>query len=86
MTSNVTSLFNQAQTGQTSGKTLHLTLNGVGQDIAMDLLEVGAGCSDVDVKTALARHLDTSAETFRNHVVERLENGNLTVRPQAVFG
>jgi hypothetical protein len=42
--------------------------------------------SDNEIKRALARHLEVSVEKFRDYVIDRHETGNLTVRPEAVFG
>ena len=39
-----------------------------------------------EVKRALARHLEVPEEKLRDYVVDRHETGNLTVRPEAVFG
>ena len=46
----------------------------------------GGSLSDVQVKQAVAFHLDAALTDFDSYVVERHENGNLTVRPEATFG
>jgi hypothetical protein len=38
------------------------------------------------VKTALAQHYDVGLGEFADHFVELNPNGNITVRPEAVFG
>jgi len=65
---------------------LHVRFEGKSFDIPMDTLDIGSGSSDRDVKATLAVYLDVAEFRFRNYVVERHENGNCTVRPEAVFG
>ena len=52
----------------------------------MSDLDVGQLSDDSDVKRALAGYLDVPVEKFRHYVVDRHETGNLTIRPEAVFG
>jgi hypothetical protein len=47
---------------------------------------VGSLSSDNEIKQALAQHFDVPAAKFTAYVVERHDNGNITVRPEAVFG
>ena len=65
---------------------LHVRFEGRSLDIPVSDLDVGELTSDNDVKRALAGYLDVSVEKFRHYVVDRHETGNLTVRPEAVFG
>jgi len=67
-------------------RVLHVRFEGKSLDIPQHELDVGGRSSDRAVKTALASYLDVAASRFRNYVVERHENGNITVRPEAVFG
>jgi hypothetical protein len=41
---------------------------------------------DSEVKLALARRLEIPVGRLTAYVVERHDNGNLTIRPEAVFG
>ena len=70
------------------GKTLavHVRYAGKSYDLPFEELDLRNGASDDDVREALARHFDVSPATFRAFVVERHRTGNLTVRPEAVFG
>ena len=34
----------------------------------------------------VSRHLEVNEERLRDHVLDRHETGNLTLRPEAVFG
>jgi hypothetical protein len=65
---------------------LHLRFDGRSRDIALDVLDVGTASSDTAIRAAVARFVDVSVAELNDHVVERHENGNLTLRPQAVFG
>jgi hypothetical protein len=66
--------------------TVHVRYDGKSYDLPFGDLDVSAGMSDDDVRQALARHFDVSPARFRAYVVERHRTGNITVRPEAVFG
>ena len=65
---------------------LHIRFEGRSFDIPLSDLDVGAMSADADVMRALAGYLEVPEAKFRDYVVDRHETGNLTVRPQAVFG
>lgn len=65
---------------------VHIRFEGRSTDIPLTDLNVGAGTDDRQIKQAVARYLDVSADRFRNYIVDRHETGNLTIRPEAVFG
>ena len=65
---------------------LHIRFDGRSFDIPLADLDVGPVSNDVEVKRALAEYLDVSEAKLRSFVVDRHETGNLTVRPEAVFG
>jgi hypothetical protein len=65
---------------------MHVRFDGRSLDIALDELDVGTGCDDWTIKHALAQHLDVPVRDLGNHVVDRHDTGNLTIRPSAVFG
>ena len=65
---------------------LHARFDGRSYDIPLSKLDIGSDSSDRQVKTALAWYLDVAESRFRDYVVERHDNGNFTVRPEAVFG
>jgi len=67
-------------------QTVHVRYGGKSYDLPFEDLAVSARDSDDDVREALARHFDVSTETFRPFLVERHRTGNITVRPEAVFG
>jgi len=65
---------------------VHIRFDGRSWDIPFRTLEIGDASSDAEVREALARYLDVSARKLASYVVERHTSGNMTVRPEAVFG
>lgn len=65
---------------------IHVRFAGRSTDVPLAELDVGQFSSDVDIKRALAAYLEQPEEKFRDYVIDRHPNGNLTIRPQAVFG
>jgi hypothetical protein len=67
-------------------KVVHIRFEGRSLDVSQSDLDVGAASSDNEIKRALARYLETDESTLRDYVVDRHDTGNMTVRPEAVFG
>lgn len=65
---------------------MHVRFKGSSRDIALDILEVEGGTSDEQIKCAVAAFLDVDINDLSALVIERHENGNMTMRPPAVFG
>jgi hypothetical protein len=65
---------------------VHIRFEGRSLDIPQGDLDIGPASSDNDIKRALARHLEVPEAKLRDYVIDRHETGNLTVRPEAVFG
>jgi hypothetical protein len=65
---------------------IHIRFDGRSLDIPQAGLDIGPWATDGEVKRAVARHLDVPDADFRDYVVDRHQTGNLTVRPEAVFG
>jgi hypothetical protein len=65
---------------------VHIRFEGQSRDIPIRTLDIGDGSSDSEVREALARYLDVSVRKLQAYVVERHTSGNMTVRPEAVFG
>ena len=65
---------------------LHIRFDGRSFDIPLSDLDVGVLSSDRDVKFALSSYLDIRENELRDYTVDRHQTGNLTVRPEAVFG
>lgn len=68
------------------GLLLHIRFDGRSADVPLGDLDVCRASGDGDIKLAVARYLDVPTEKFRHYVVDRHETGNLTIRPEAVFG
>lgn len=71
---------------RTDGLVLHARFDGRSFDIPLSDLDVGALSQDQDIKRSLAGYLNVAEHRFRDYTVDRHETGNLTVRPEAVFG
>jgi hypothetical protein len=67
-------------------RVIHIRFEGRSIDVPQDELDVGAASSDNDIRRALARFLETPEAKLRDYVIDRHDTGNMTVRPEAVFG
>lgn len=67
-------------------KVIHIRFEGRSIDVPQSDLDVGPASSDNEVKRALAGYLEMPEHKLRDYVVDRHETGNMTVRPEAVFG
>jgi hypothetical protein len=67
-------------------KVVHIRFEGRSLDVPQGDLDVGTASSDTEVKRALARHLEVPEAKLRDYVIDRHDTGNMTVRPEAVFG
>ncbi len=65
---------------------VHIRFQGQSWRLEARDLDISALSSDQEVKQALAQHFEVPVAKFAAYVVERHENGNMTVRPEAVFG
>jgi hypothetical protein len=65
---------------------VHVRFSGRSFDVALSELRLNGGGAEVGLRRALAEYMDLSVEALRDYVVEEHENGNWTLRPQAVFG
>jgi hypothetical protein len=71
---------------QTGVRVVHIRFEGRSIDVPQSDLDVGTASSDNEIKRALARYLETAEGKLRDYVIDRHETGNMTVRPEAVFG
>lgn len=78
-------LYDRA-TGSANQTVIHIRVMGKSRDIALDLLDIGPGSADDAIRAAVARFLEVEPRQLHSTVIERHENGNLTLRPEAVFG
>ena len=65
---------------------VHVRFEGQSWSLAFSVLDIGDLSTDRDVRQALARYFDVPPRKFAPYVVDRHANGNITVRPEAVFG
>ncbi len=65
---------------------LHVRYEGRSWDLPLADLDLGPLSADDEVRAAVAGYLDVPVYKLRVYVVERHTNGNMTVRPEAVFG
>lgn len=73
-------------TADQTGPVLHVRFAGKSQDILLRHLEVGPASADDQVRHAVAHHLNVPVARLNGTVIERHANGNMTLRPEAVFG
>jgi hypothetical protein len=65
---------------------VHIRFDGRSLDIPQGELDIGPASNANAIKRALAGHLHVAEARFRDYVIDRHETGNLTIRPEAVFG
>ena len=65
---------------------IHVRFQGRSLQLNAGQLGLAANAHDIDIKRAVANQLDVALSALQFHVVERHQNGNITVRPEAVFG
>jgi len=65
---------------------VHIRFEGRSYDLRPEQIHIRANMNDKEVKQILARHFDVAPNRFNEYVVERTENGDLIVRPEAVYG
>jgi hypothetical protein len=65
---------------------VHVRYEGRSFDFAEAQLRLRAGMSDLEVKEQVARHFDVGAERLDFYVVDRTPQGDMVVRPEAVYG
>ncbi len=65
---------------------LHVRFEGLSRDLALNDLDVSLHSDDDTIRRALATYLDVPVARLQNHVIDRHQTGNLTLRPEAVFG
>ncbi len=66
--------------------TVHIRYEGRSWDLVAVQLGIYPASTDGEVREAVARFLEVPVVKLSVYVVERYANGNITLRPQAVFG
>lgn len=64
---------------------IHIRYEGRSWDIPLNDLDVGVLSTDEQVRTAVATHLNVPLAKLRGFAVDEA-TGELTLRPEAVFG
>jgi hypothetical protein len=65
---------------------IHVRYAGRSADVPLAGLDLGPAADDGQVKRRLAEYLEVPPRRLDDYVVDRHANGNLTLRPEAVFG
>lgn len=66
---------------------LHIRFNGQSHDIEQSEVDLGDLSTDDNVREAAARYLNAPVTKFSSFQVDRnSETGDVTLRPQAIFG
>jgi hypothetical protein len=65
---------------------LHVRYNGRSVDLLLSDLDIGSFSDDQIIRRAVAEYLGIKFSVLQGYAVDRHPNGNLTIRPQAVFG
>jgi hypothetical protein len=60
--------------------------NGRSVDLLLSDLDIGSFSDDQAIRRAVAEYLGIKFSALESYAVDRHPNGNLTLRPQAVFG
>ncbi len=64
----------------------HIRFEGRSLDVPLAELGVTYAAGEQEIRRALARHLEVSEDRLRDYVLDRHQTGNMTLRPEAVFG
>ncbi len=65
---------------------VHVRFEGRSFDLTRHELGLNGQGHDADVKARLALHFDVNPERFDLYIVDQRPNGDLIVRPEAVYG
>ncbi|TNE46077.1 MAG: hypothetical protein EP343_25255 [Deltaproteobacteria bacterium] len=65
---------------------VHVRFEGKSFDFGMRDLNIQPDDSDEKVLERLAQHFEVGVARFEMYVVDRPKNGNLVIRPEAVYG
>jgi len=65
---------------------LHVRYNGRSFDVNERVLGLTVGMTDTEIKEIVARRLEVGLGRLEDYVVDRRPNGDVIVRPEAVYG
>ncbi len=65
---------------------IHLRFEGRSYDFSENKLGIRVGDDNAEIRKRLAQRLDVGTGRLEGYVVDRRPNGDLIVRPEAVYG
>ena len=65
---------------------VHVRFEGHSYDLSENQLNLAMNMNDQEIMQQLAKHFDVARNRFQFYVVDRTVNGDLIVRPEAVYG
>lgn len=65
---------------------IHVRMNGISDTFNFSRLGIFQASTDREIRESLARYFNREFSAFDEMVIERHANGNITVRPEAIFG
>ena len=65
---------------------VHIRFEGCSYDVAATQLEVMPGMSDGVLKERAAQYLEVQPNRMQSYVVDHRPNGDIIIRPEAVYG
>lgn len=68
------------------GPQLHIRFEGRSIDVPLNELDVADRSTDDQIRTAVADHLGVPLGKLRAFAIDRAATGEMTLRPEAVFG
>lgn len=82
----VEEVYQRAVATQHGSATIHIRVMGRSRNIPLAQLNLQPYASDETIRQEVARFMEVPVERLKDTFIERHENGNITVRPEAVFG
>ncbi len=65
---------------------VHVRFEGRSCDLQETQVKIEIGMTDEQIKQRLAEHFDVAVDRLYLYVIDRTPNGDLIVRPEAVYG
>ena len=65
---------------------MHIRFDGESCDVIESRLGLGNGATESEIREAVGRYLELDIDEAQTLVVDRTPDGDLLVRPEAVFG
>jgi hypothetical protein len=65
---------------------LHIRFEGRSIDVNLNELDIGDRSTDAQIRNAVADHLGVPVAKLQAFAIDRAASGEMTLRPEAVFG